>query len=285
MRDGVESGSRSDVYATKSQIDAWGFDPAFYRAVMPWCEWVCEKAFGITSLFLERPPWHSPRIFVANHASFLPLDALVLQCLLGSMVTRAPVRPLLEDYVFTLPYIGLWMSRLGSVRACQENAVLLLQQGYSVLAFPEGVKGAGKTIFERDRVQRFGRGGLVRLAIRTGTGVVPIGISGPEKAYPVLARSEKWGRALDLPFLPITPTFPLLGLLGLCPIPARLSIAVGETIALRKEAGLDPAGELGGPGGLDEAPEPDEATILRLNEVVRGRVADLLIRARRRAPR
>lgn len=253
----------------RSRTDLWGFDPAFYRAVMPWCEWVCERGFRTTMTCLERPPWRSPRIFVANHASFLPLDALAVQCLLDSMVSTPPVRPLLEDYVFTLPYIGLWMSRLGSVRACQENAVLLLQRGYSVLAFPEGVKGAGKTLFERDRVQRFGRGGLVRLALKTGVGVVPIGVSGPEYAYPVLARLERPGRAIGLPFLPITPTLPFLGPLGLCPFPARVTVVVGETIELRREAGTE---------------EPDEAAILRLNELVRGRVADLLARARRQTP-
>ncbi len=249
-----------------SRTDLWGYDPAFRRAVMPWCEWVCERVFRATVTCLERPPWRAPRIFVANHASFLPLDALAAQCLLDSMVSTPPVRPLLEDYVFTLPYIGLWMSRLGSVRACQENAVLLLQRGYSVLAFPEGVKGAGKTLFEQDRVQRFGRGGLVRLALKTGVGVVPIGVSGPEHAYPLLARLERPGRAVGLPFLPVTPTFPLLGPLGLCPFPARVTVVVGETLDLREEAGTA---------------DPDEAALLRLNELVRGRVADLVARARR----
>ncbi len=252
----------------RSRTDLWGFDPAFYRAVMPWCEWVCERGFRTTMTCVERPPWRSPRIFVANHASFLPLDALVVQCLLDSMVSTPPVRPLLEDYVFTIPYVGLWMSRLGSVRACQENAVLLLQRGYSVLAFPEGVKGAGKTLFDRGRVQRFGRGGLVRLALKTGVGIVPIGVSGPEYAYPVLARFKRLGRAIGLPFLPVTPTLPLLGPLGLFPFPARVTVVVGETIDLRREAGTD---------------DPDEAVVLRLNERVRKRVADLLARAGGRA--
>lgn len=259
-----------------ARVDLWGYDPTFRQKILPRCERVLERVFGASVTFLERPPWRSPRIFVANHASFLPLDALAIQCLLDSMVSLPPIRPLLEDYVFTLPYVGLWMSRLGAVRACQENAVLLLKKGYSVLAFPEGVKGTGKTIFEAGRVQRFGRGGLVRLAIRTGVGVVPIGISGPEKAYPMLGRAESLGRTMGLPFLPITPTLPLFGLLGLCPLPSRFSIVVGETMDLVEESGVAPRGDAG-------IVEPDEATVLRLNEVVRGRVMDLLQRARRHA--
>ncbi len=271
------TGSTPQPPTIRSSTDLWGLDPAFRRKVFPWCEWVCEEVFQTTVTCLERPPWRSPRIFVANHASFWPLDALVLQCVLEPMVSKPPLRPLLEDFVFTIPYIGLWMSRLGSVRACQENAVLMLQQGYSVLAFPEGVKGAGKTVFERHRVQRFGRGGLVRLALRTGVGVVPVGISGPEMAYPMLARLERVGRALGLPFLPVTPTFPLLGPLGLCPLPVRFSVVVGETLDLRDEAGIEASGK----GATSDA--LDEATVLRLNETVRGRVADLLHRAQQNA--
>lgn len=257
-----------------SITDIWGYDESFHKQFMPRCTTVLEEVFKARVHCLDRGPWEHPRIFVANHASFLPLDALAIQCLLGPMASRQPIRPLLEDYVFTLPYIGLWMSRLGSVRACQENATLLLQHGYSVIAFPEGVKGAGKTIFERNRIERFGRGGLVRLAIRTGVQVVPVGISGPERSYPLLAKLERIGRAAGLPFLPVTPTFPWLGLLGLLPLPSQITIFVGPSIDLRAEAGLPSHGEIA------QEDMPDEATTLRLNEVVRGWVIDLARRAR-----
>jgi len=247
-------------------VDLWGFDASFYRTVMPYLREACEKLFHLHVTCEDRPPWRFPRIFVSNHASFLPLDAVAIQCALDPLSSKPPIRPLLEDYVFTLPYVGLWASRLGAVRACQENATLLLERGYSVLAFPEGVKGAQKTVFERDRVQRFGRGGIVRLALKTGFQVVPTAIAGPEKAYPVVARLERAGRSLGLPFLPVTPAFPWLGLLGLCPIPTRFSVLVGEPMDLRALAGNR---------------EPDEATVLQLNEQVRQRVSELLHRALR----
>lgn len=248
-----------------SRPDLWGYDRAFRRRAEPWLQVLVEKVFRTKVIGGERPGYLGPHIFVANHCTFLPLDALILQHCLGPLVDKPPLRPLLEDYVFTLPYVGLLASRLGCVRACQENAVLLLKKGYSLLTFPEGVKGAGKTFFERDRIQRFGRGGLVRLALATAAPLVPVGICGLEEAYPVIGRVDRLGRLLGLPFMPVTPTFPLLGPIGLLPFPARVRVSVGSPIDLLAEAGTR---------------EPDEATILRLNEVVRKKVAEMYATAR-----
>lgn len=245
-------------------LDEFGFDPGLWSEVEPFLRSVCETVFRVRVEGLS--DWRGPVIFVANHGGILPLDAIVAKTILEPFVEGRRLRPLLEDYVFTLPWIGLWASRLGCVRASQENAVRLLERGESILAFPEGIRGAGRTVFERGSLMRFGRGGLVRLALRTGAQVVPLGIVGPEEAYPVIAKSQTLGRFFGLPFFPFTLTFPWLGLLGLLPLPVRFILVVGEPIDVRA---------LAGPGPYDDA------CINRVNEQVRSQVLQLIRRARR----
>ena len=46
----------------------------------------------------------------------------------------------------------------------------------------------------------------------------------------MIGNARPLARLLGLPYLPITPTFPLLGPLGLVPLPSKWLIAFGEPI-------------------------------------------------------
>ena len=110
------------------------------------------------------------------------------------------------------------------------------------MVFPEGIKGTGKPFAERYRVQRFGRGGFVEIALRTGSPIVPVAVVGSEEIYPKLGESDLLARATGAPFVPVTPTFPWLGPLGLIPLPSRWRIEFCEPIdvsAHRPEAADD----------------------------------------------
>jgi 1-acyl-sn-glycerol-3-phosphate acyltransferase len=130
-----------------------------------------------------------------------------------------------------------------------------------VAAFPEGVKGAAKVFRERYRLKRFGRGGVLRLAIETRVPLVPVGIVGAEEAHPILFKWTTPARAMGLPFLPVTPTFPLLGPLGFLPLPTKWVIRIGEPLALDH---LSP----------DSA--SDELLISRLTEDLRAQIQGLI---------
>ncbi len=127
-----------------------------------------------------------------------------------------------------MPFVTPWLTRMGAVRAGRENAERLLRSGRSVIAFPEGASASRKSFADRYRVGSFGRGGIVRLAVETGVPVVPVGIVGAEEAHPLLGRAPSVGGDT---FLPVTPTFPLLGVAGLLPLPVRWSIVFGEPTA------------------------------------------------------
>jgi 1-acyl-sn-glycerol-3-phosphate acyltransferase len=140
------------------------------------------------------------------------------------------LRMLAADLVFTIPVVAPLARKVGSTLACIEDAERLLGMGELVGVWPEGFKGVGKQFTDRYRLQRFGRGGFVAAALRAGVPIVPCSIVGAEEIYPMIANVPTLARLLGLPYLPITPTFPWLGPLGLIPLPSKWIIEFGEPI-------------------------------------------------------
>lgn len=96
--------------------------------------------------------------------------------------------------------------------------------------FPEGFKGVGKPFKERYKAQRFGRGGFVSAALKAGAPIIPTSVVGAEEIAPIIGNMKTVARLLGLPYAPITPTFPLLGPLGLIPLPSKWIIEFGAPI-------------------------------------------------------
>ena len=151
-------------------------------------------------------------MLVANHAGVLPWDATMMSVAILKQhpLPRHP-RFMVLDWAFRLPWVSAFMRRVGGVVASPFNAMRLLEQGHLVMVFPEGSKGAGKPFSERYRLQRFGRGGFVEVALRTGAPIVPVAVVGSEEIYPKLGESRLLARLIGAPYFPITPTFPALG--------------------------------------------------------------------------
>jgi hypothetical protein len=55
---------------------------------------------------------------------------------------------------------------------------------------------------------------------------------GAEEAHPILFKAHGAARTLGLPFVPVTPTFPLLGPLGAIPLPSKWVVRIGAPLAL-----------------------------------------------------
>jgi 1-acyl-sn-glycerol-3-phosphate acyltransferase len=110
------------------------------------------------------------------------------------------------------------------------NALRLLEQDELVAVFPEGSKGAGKPFNQRYRLQRFGRGGFVEIALRTGSPIVPVAVVGSEEIYPKIGDAPLLAKLIGAPYFPLTPTFPALGPLGVVPLPSKWRIEFGEPI-------------------------------------------------------
>jgi 1-acyl-sn-glycerol-3-phosphate acyltransferase len=214
--------------------DEWGFDEDFVTALEPFMRFMYSHWWRVKAIGAERVPAHGPALLVANHAGILPWDATMMA---AALVHEHPLprhpRFLVLNWAFQLPFASVAIRKVGGVPASPYNALRLLEQGHLVMVFPEGAKGAGKPFRERYRLERFGRGGFVEIALRTGAPIVPCAVVGSEEIYPKLGEAPSWlSRITGAPYIPITPTFPWLGPLGAIPLPSRWRIEFGEPIDL-----------------------------------------------------
>ena len=247
------------------EVDEFGFDPHLTGTMLaPLARLLHERWWRVDWVAMENVPAEGPALLVANHAGTLPWDAIVLKFgVLDRHPARRHVRLLAGDLVFRLPFVGALARKSGNTLACEEDALRLLQHEEVLGVFPEGYKGVGKPWRERYRLQRFGRGGFIELALRAKAPIVPVAIVGSEEIYPLVSGARPLARALGLPYLPITPFFPWLGPLGMVPLPSKWTVEFGEP--------------------LDTDAYPDDAwqdglTILELTERVREDIQAMLHR-------
>jgi 1-acyl-sn-glycerol-3-phosphate acyltransferase len=247
------------------EVDEFGFDPDLTENVLlNLIRPLYEKYFRVEVRGIDRVPNDGGALIVANHSGTLPLDALMTQVALWD---HHPVgrhlRMLAADVVFTMPYVGSYARKAGHTLACNPDALRLLGAGEVVGVWPEGFKGIGKPFAERYRLQRFGRGGFVSAALRTGTPIIPTAIVGAEEIYPKIGDIKPLARLLGVPYVPITPTFPWLGPAGLIPLPSKWYIVFGEPIET---------------SGYDPAAADDPMLVFNLTDQVRESIQDTLYR-------
>ena len=239
-------------------VDEFGYDPKFTGTVMPLLEFLYAMWWRVEASGVESLPASGPALLVANHSGVLPWDGLMINLAVRhEHPARRQCRLLALDMFALLPFLAPLLAQMGAVRANPENGERLLGKGELVGVFPEGVKGVGKPFAQRYRLARFGRGGFVRLALRTGAPIVPCAVVGAEEVHPKVASADWLGRAVGLPYLPITPTFPWLGPLGFVPLPTKWSIDFADPLPMAEY----------GPGAAD-----DPILVNRLSEDVRSTV-------------
>jgi 1-acyl-sn-glycerol-3-phosphate acyltransferase len=213
-------------------IDEFGFDAeitenVFAPLVRPWHE----RYWRVDWLGLDNVPSEGAALLVGNHSGTLPVDAMVMKFgLLDRHPAHRHVRLLAANLAFRMPIVGVMARKMGATLACDEDALRLLRGGELVGVFPEGYKGVGKGYRNRYKLQRFGRGGFVELALRTGVPIIPAAIVGSEEIYPMIYNAKTLARMGGFPYFPITPFFPWLGPLGLIPLPSKWIIEFGEPI-------------------------------------------------------
>jgi 1-acyl-sn-glycerol-3-phosphate acyltransferase len=236
--------------------DEWGFDEEFAELLLPFLEFMYDRWWRVQTTGVEHVPAHGRALLVSNHAGIVPWDGTMMSV---GLRRHHPLpryaRFLVLNWAFDLPWISVALRKVGGVVASPYNALRLLQQDELVAVFPEGVKGAGKDFRDRYRLQRFGRGGFVEIALRTRAPIVPVAVVGSEEIHPKIGELPILARLIGAPYFPVTPTFPWLGPLGAVPLPSKWRIEFCEPIE---------TAPLGGPAAAD-----DRALVFELSERVR----------------
>ncbi len=245
-------------------VDEFGFDEDFTtNAYLPLLRPLYRSWFRVEVRGMENIPADGGGIVVANHSGTVAMDSLMTQvAVFDEHPAHRHLRMLGADLVFRLPLVAPLARKAGNTLACNADAERLLTAGELVGVWPEGFKGIGKPFSERYKLQRFGRGGFVSAALRTGAPIIPCSIVGAEESYPMIANARTLARMLGLPYLPITPTFPLLGLGGLVPLPSKWIIEFGEPIE---------TASLGGPAAAE-----DPMLVFNLTDQVRETIQSTL---------
>jgi 1-acyl-sn-glycerol-3-phosphate acyltransferase len=226
-------------------VDEFGFDEDFTRHFyLPVLRPLYRSWFRVEVRGIENIPAEGGGLVVANHSGTIAMDSLMTQVAVhDEHPSHRHLRMLGADLVFQTPVVGQLARKSGSTLAANPDAERLLSSGELCGVWPEGFKGVGKPFSERYKLQRFGRGGFVSAALRTGAPIIPCSIVGAEEIYPIIGNMKTVARLLGAPYAPITPTWPLLGPLGLIPLPSKWIIEFGspvETADLGANAADDP---------------------------------------------
>ncbi len=245
-------------------VDEFGMDPVFVDLISPLFTYLYDTYWRVEAKGVHRVPDRGRGILVANHAGLFPYDgAMIGIAVRDHHPSGRYVRFLAEDMFGTFPVIAPLLVRGGMVRACRENAERLLNKDALIGVFPEGVKGIGKLFTQRYRLQRFGRGGVITLSLRTRSPIIPVAVVGSEEIHPIIAKSDLIARILGIPFFPLTITWPWLGPLGLIPLPSKWTIVFGDPFDFHERYGPEEA--------------DNELLVTKLNEKVRETIQRMLV--------
>ncbi len=224
------------------EVDDFGFDAELAdNVLLPPFRQLYQNWFRVEVIGAHNLPDETGALLVANHSGTFPIDAMMTAVAVRDNHPRGRfLRMLGADLVFRTPVLGSFARKSGQTLACNADAERLLRDGHLVGVWPEGFKGIGKPFRDRYKLQRFGRGGFVSAALRTGTPIIPVSIVGAEETYPKLADLKPLARLFGFPYFPVTPLFPHFGLLGLVPLPSKWFIEFGEPIRTDEfEAGAE----------------------------------------------
>lgn len=224
---------RIDYHPGDTGTDPFGFDPAVARYAVVGARWMYRHWFRVEVEGMEHVP-DGRLLLIANHSGQLPFDAMAIACAL--LLDRDPprfVRSMVEKWTATLPFVSTLFPRLGQIVGVPENCARLLEMEEVILVFPEGSKGISKPFPRRYQLTDFGLG-FMRLALATGTPIVPVSVVGAEEQYVNVAQLSGAAKLVGIPTFPVIPQWFVPG--GLVPLPVKYRIRFGPPMHFTGDA-------------------------------------------------
>jgi len=207
--------------------DDWGFDPHVAVWAVAIGRWFYRNYFRVESEGIENIP-ATRALVIANHGGQLPVEGFMLGTTVALEADPPRVlRGMVERWMPTIPFISPLFFRCGQIVGTREDCTSLLNRDEAVMVFPEGTRGSGKTLWDAYELQRFGHG-FMRIALATGTPIIPVGIVGHEESIPSVAKLASLSKLLGIPYVYVPASLPFLGPLALLPMPTKFYIQIGE---------------------------------------------------------
>ncbi|MEO1229282.1 MAG: lysophospholipid acyltransferase family protein [Myxococcota bacterium] len=210
-------------------VDPYGLRRKSLARTYTFMSWMYRNYFDVHVFGLEHVPDRGRGMIVGNHSGGIALDAAMTST--AVLLEKDPPRlgqGMAEKFISKVPMMGTWAQQSGALTGTPENAVHLLENERLLMVYPEGARGTEKLYPDRHRLVDFGTG-FLRLALRTGTPIVPVAFVGGGDAIPTVVNLYGVARRFGVPYIPITPW------LVTWPRPTTLQIYFGEPLTFDGE--------------------------------------------------
>lgn len=209
--------------------DPWGLDIKQIQNTIKILYPFYLKYFSVKVHNCDKILKNESSIVVSNHTGQLPIDAALISMAYGLEANPPRIlHAMIERFMAKLAFVGKWSQAQGQILGDRQNSKWLLENGESILVFPEGVRGISKNTNHHYEVQHFTEG-FFRLAKDFNKKIQPIAVIGAEEMYPLVMHSKKVAKMLGLPALPIS--------LNYFPLPSPVDIYILDPVSVSEVTG------------------------------------------------
>jgi 1-acyl-sn-glycerol-3-phosphate acyltransferase/nucleoside-diphosphate-sugar epimerase len=199
---------------SKRTFDDFGMDPEYIAAYQRTLfAFLANQYWRIEVRGTNHIPQAGRAVLLGVHRGFMPWDGVMALHVVVRKTGRYP-RFLTHPGLFRFPFLFNFMTKLGGVVACRQNAEHILERDELLGVFPEGIHGAFSLYRDAYRLHDFHGDSVIKVALRHRAPIIPFVTVGSAEIFPIVGKinSRLWKRHTDWPFIPITATPPFLPL-------------------------------------------------------------------------